>query len=78
MSFWPFSQDITIVLEFGNTLKDNTGLSIDFINIYPFFLSGSISSNRVGFNKVILASRSTTIKSGHSNGFSSSSLFSRI
>lgn len=59
---------MTIVLLLGKTESAKTGDSIDLTNIWPFFLSGSISWNKLGLRRVIRACKSTTIKSGHRRG----------
>jgi hypothetical protein len=57
---------------------ETIGEIIDSKRITPFFFSLSISSNKEVFNKVILASLSTTMKSGQTNGLLLSSSLSSL
>jgi hypothetical protein len=59
---------MAIKLELGLTLILTIADTIDFIRRFPFFLSLSISSKSLQFRRVILASKSTTMKSWHLNG----------
>lgn len=74
----PFSQLIAITLLLGMQETETMGDVRLCMSNCPCFLPLSYSSNSESFNRFILASLSTTMKSSTRNGFQSSSLSSLL